>query len=610
MKLPIKISLIASCISIVFMLLLFDNVQNQLIKSKNDIAIKNYKKDLENLKHTLDLILSKAKNTLTVISIAKLNDSNVLNRFQNRFEYYMTNIDEISSMKYISLNGKELIHVSNKRLFNKVDTKSYLDENIFKVALTNDFFIGDVYFSQNNEMMIKLSKSVLDVNSNKIVGVMIIEVSMSSIQDLMSDKLVDFDAVILMNKNTNSAIYKSSMAQNISNEIFLTQNDEISNIVINKNKYLVASIDYINGHLNMKFSLLIKESNLFIDINKTLNKNLQFLLIIIIISSFIMFFILRYMLKPLNILIYDIKKLSNDISSSFSSKQEFSDEIGEIKYYFYHFVELVKEDKKRISDFNKLLKIKIKDEVKKNQLSQELLMQQSKMASMGEMLESIAHQWRQPLSIITTSSTGMKLEKEYDLLTDKQFYLSCDSITNSANHLSQTIDDFRSFFKQEKTKKAFNLKDVYQHTLNLLISKFKNKDIEIIENIEELSVIGFGNELVQVYMNILNNSRDELEIKDQKRLIFIDIYQENEYAVIKIKDNAGGVPDDIINDIFEPHFTTKGERDGTGIGLYMSKKIIEKSFKGTIVIGNEEFYHDEIKYKGALTTIMFPINLV
>jgi len=610
MKLPIKISLIASCISIVFMLLLFDNVQNQLIKSKNDIAIKNYKKDLENLKHTLDLILSKAKNTLTVISIAKLNDSNVLNRFQNRFEYYMTNIDEISSMKYISLNGKELIHVSNKRLFNKVDTKSYLDENIFKVALTNDFFIGDVYFSQNNEMMIKLSKSVLDVNSNKIVGVMIIEVSMSSIQDLMSDKLVDFDAVILMNKNTNSAIYKSSMAQNISNEIFLTQNDEISNIVINKNKYLVASIDYINGHLNMKFSLLIKESNLFIDINKTLNKNLQFLLIIIIISSFIMFFILRYMLKPLNILIYDIKKLSNDISSSFSSKQEFSDEIGEIKYYFYHFVELIKEDKKRISDFNKLLKIKIKDEVKKNQLSQELLMQQSKMASMGEMLESIAHQWRQPLSIITTSSTGMKLEKEYDLLTDKQFYLSCDSITNSANHLSQTIDDFRSFFKQEKTKKAFNLKDVYQHTLNLLISKFKNKDIEIIENIEELSVIGFGNELVQVYMNILNNSRDELEIKDQKRLIFIDIYQENEYAVIKIKDNAGGVPDDIINDIFEPHFTTKGERDGTGIGLYMSKKIIEKSFKGTIVIGNEEFYHDEIKYKGALTTIMFPINLV
>ena len=237
-----------------------------------------------------------------------------------------------------------------------------------------------------------------------------------------------------------------------------------------------------------------------------------------------------------------------------------------------------------------------------------IIAQQSKMASMGEMMESIAHQWRQPLSIISVSSSGIKMQKELDMLTDEFLLTSCDNITNSAKHLSDTIDDFRSFFQEDKVKKDFNIKTIFNKTTTLLISKFKNRGIKLIENIDDLTLNGFGNELVQVFMNILNNARDELEIKDIKRMIFIDIYKENNNVIIKIKDNAGGIPKDVLPKIFDSHFTTKQKRDGTGIGLHMTKRIIENSFSGTIEAKNIEFQYDGNDYIGAEFIIYIPIQ--
>jgi len=237
-----------------------------------------------------------------------------------------------------------------------------------------------------------------------------------------------------------------------------------------------------------------------------------------------------------------------------------------------------------------------------------LLMQQSKMAAMGEMLESIAHQWRQPLTVISTTATGIKVEKDLDILTDETLFEYCDNINNSVQHLSQTIDDFRSFLKKDKQKEKFYIKDIYIKTLNLISSKFKNRNIKIVENIENIEISGFGNELIQVFMNIFNNSRDELEILDIKRVLFLDIYKDENNLIIKIKDNAGGIPEDILPNVFEPYFTTKEERDGTGIGLYMTKKIIEKSFNGTITASNESYEYEKENYKGAKFTITLPIN--
>ncbi len=245
----------------------------------------------------------------------------------------------------------------------------------------------------------------------------------------------------------------------------------------------------------------------------------------------------------------------------------------------------------------------------------QIIIQHSKMAAMGEMLESIAHQWRQPLSVITTSSSSMKMQNELNILDDEHFSDFCDNITNSAFHLSQTIDDFRDFFKQDKEKDKFILANIFHNTLNLIGSQFKNSGIEIIENIDDIEMVGFKNELIQVFINILNNAKDELEKMDGKKLIFVDIYEDktaqaegiNGNIIIKIKDNAGGISKDILLSIFNAHFTTKEDTDGTGIGLHMSKKIIIDNFNGLIEANNEHYSYEEIEYTGAEFTIVLPL---
>jgi signal transduction histidine kinase len=234
------------------------------------------------------------------------------------------------------------------------------------------------------------------------------------------------------------------------------------------------------------------------------------------------------------------------------------------------------------------------------------------MAAMGEMLANIAHQWRQPLSAISTAATGVKLQKEINCLTDKDFDSALTSINSSAQYLSHTIDDFRNFFNPNNSKvQEFNITKTFNKILSILSAQFIAKKIEIIKNIENIKLSSIENELMQVLINILNNSRDVLEkIEDQKRLIFIDSYKNQKNLIIEIKDNAKGISEEIIDRIFEPYFTTKHKSQGTGIGLYMSKSIIEKHLKGSITVTNTTYTYENMKYKGAKFTIEIPIEKV
>lgn len=239
----------------------------------------------------------------------------------------------------------------------------------------------------------------------------------------------------------------------------------------------------------------------------------------------------------------------------------------------------------------------------------QMMIQHSKMAAMGEMLESIAHQWRQPLSIITTSASSIVMRKKLGVFDEDSLEPTCDTIVSSAKHLSHTIDDFRNFFKDEKEKEFFNLKETFSSTFSLISSKFKNRNIIIIEDIESIKIHGFRNELIQVLINILNNARDALEIKDIDRVIFVNICSKNDKAIIKIKDNAGGIAEGILPQIYDAHFTTKPDDKGTGIGLYMSQNIINNSFHGTINAINKKFEYEGITYSGVEFTIELPLNV-
>ena len=238
-----------------------------------------------------------------------------------------------------------------------------------------------------------------------------------------------------------------------------------------------------------------------------------------------------------------------------------------------------------------------------------LLIQKSKMAAMGEMIENIAHQWRQPLSLISVVSSTLLLQKKLDMHIPKD--QECEQLTkigDTVNYLSQTIDDFRSFFKEKKLKENFLLEDCYKKVLNLMCSNFKAMQIDVIENIENVEIETFENELIQVIMNILTNAKDVLLSKgnDFRKLIFIEIYKENDKSIFSIKDNAGGIPIENIEKIFEPYFTTKGD-EGTGIGLHMSKEIIQNHMNGELKVENSTFDYQGKEYKGAKFTIILPL---
>ena len=260
-----------------------------------------------------------------------------------------------------------------------------------------------------------------------------------------------------------------------------------------------------------------------------------------------------------------------------------------------------------IKELNNNLKSKINEEVIKNHKKDLQLFSQSKMAAMGEMLENIAHQWRQPLSVISTASSGIKIKNEMNMLEEGDIDSTMENISISVEHLSQTINDFRDFFKTNKKKNKFLITSTFKKTFKLTISQFKNANISIIKNIKEVYLFGFENELIHVLINIINNARDELIKKEQNaKLILIDTIVADQGLEIIIKDNAGGIPSDIIDNIFASHFTTKQDSNGTGIGLYMSKMIIEEHMNGTIEASNKEFIYENNSHVGAQFKICLP----
>ena len=256
---------------------------------------------------------------------------------------------------------------------------------------------------------------------------------------------------------------------------------------------------------------------------------------------------------------------------------------------------------KDLQVLNESLAAKIKEEVEKNLYIQEKLFKSEKLASMGEMIGNIAHQWRQPLSIISMGATGMQMQKKYDLLTDEIFDEICTDINNNVQYLSNTIDDFKNFIKGDRKKVTFNLDEGIHSFITLVKGSAINDNINLVLDIQkDINLFGYPNELIQCLMNIFNNSRDALNEKNIKnKYIFISTLIEDNKTIIKIKDNAGGIPVDILPRIFEPYFTTKHRFKGTGIGLHMTYNLIVTSMEGKIEASNKKYIYEEKEYVGA-----------
>ncbi|EDZ61607.1 multi-sensor signal transduction histidine kinase [Sulfurimonas gotlandica GD1] len=244
---------------------------------------------------------------------------------------------------------------------------------------------------------------------------------------------------------------------------------------------------------------------------------------------------------------------------------------------------IIDEKTKKLQEINENLEYLIETKTNENIKQLEIIQEQSKLASMGEMIGAIAHQWRQPLNEINMSIQN--LDDDYsDGLIDKEFIDKfIGKNKNTIKFMSNTIDDFRNFFRIDKVKDRFSTKEAINSTISIQSTQLNSHNINITLSGKDFEIDGFRSEFQQVILNIINNAKDAIiskNIKDGK----IDIVLRDRY--VEISDNGGGISKDVINRIFEPYFTTKDQGKGTGIGLYMSKMIIEDNIGGTVNVQN------------------------
>lgn len=335
-----------------------------------------------------------------------------------------------------------------------------------------------------------------------------------------------------------------------------------------------------------------------------INRSIFIAFIELLLSAILLIAISKWIIKNL----VGLTHVANAIASGdYSQRIELGDskETTELQLSFN---KMVTNIEKNIEDLEisykdqKLLSQKLQSQLEKNHEQNLLLTHQSRMAALGEMLANIAHQWRQPLNAITVHLTSMKVKNELHMIKENELNDTVDSVMKYATYLSNTIDDFQNFIKNDSVKERFSLQKSFSQAKDIVSVNLVNQQIQlnIVENDEELFVNGIKNELIQVFINILNNAKDVLnESSLEDKIIEVTFYKKDDKTYITIQDNAGGVKEDIIDKIFDPYFTTKHQSQGTGIGLYMSSRIIHEHFEGEIFVQNENITFKNNGYKGA-----------
>ena len=248
---------------------------------------------------------------------------------------------------------------------------------------------------------------------------------------------------------------------------------------------------------------------------------------------------------------------------------------------------------------SKDLEIRIEEEIKKNREKDYQLIKQNRLVQMGEMISMIAHQWRQPLNAISSATNLLLLKSQLHSLDEDNIPKITSDILEYTQRLSSTINDFQNFFKPNREEQEVRYSEVLEKVFIIVETSIRDNGIEIVKDLNSDIVFKtYLNDLIQAILNIIQNAKEVLvqnEIED--RYIKIKTHDN----ILTISDNAGGISDEIIDNIFDPYFTTKTEKNGTGLGLYMSKMIIEEHCSGKLSVENRE---DGVMFTIELTKVI------
>jgi len=465
-------------------------------------------------------------------------------------------------------------------------SKSLADKVIFIIififiSVNIILFIGGTILTKNTFYKLEKDKAeLIATNYAPLIGVNLF-LSLPKKIEYLGDKILENDSVIKVVVYDNKKNFKFKKSKR----------HHKSTIKVQAPLYKPNSLQQIGTleiyYSTTHFETFMKQYFIFI----------FFSFVFVILSSFGLYIYIKKQLFPLKRLSYLLKDYNPEIKIDIPYKNQ-DDEIGLISNAIdisnkktVEFSKNLQELANILIDANKNLEEKIKEELQVIREKDKQLLQQSRLAQMGEMINMIAHQWRQPLSAISATTSNINFKLMFDDIDKDELTKEIELISQYSQHLSSTIDDFRNFFKENKHKQKIDTQTLIDETLHIARVSIENHKIKIKTNLCcNKEIVTYANEVKQVLLNLLKNAQDALLERDvQDPYIEIGtLCGENDQTYIYVKDNAGGVPSDIKDKIFEPYFSTKLEKDGTGLGLYMSKTIIEDHCGGKLYVENEK----------------------
>ena len=567
----------------------------------NKISLQNGIQKTKEREQCFNLFLKKSQNQLFAIRNSSTFQNYLLENTTSVDDLFLTLIKsdkDMMQIRYLDKDGMEKIRVdkTNHNTKAKIVEPTMLQDkskrDYFTIAKTKP--LEKVHFSsidlnmENGQIELPYKPTLRAmlpiVKDGEFGGVLIINYFMDDfLQRLFNAPLYDMilvtkDGSIIKHfdteKSWSAQLEKSYTLQsefpNKAKNI-LTNSIYIDDTIVSRHLNLLVENDFILiAKLNDKYQTQAHDNQIF----KYIVNGLIVLLLAVVASVF-----LSSMMKNLFNKYYKTEELNNTLQNKK--------------------IELEKT-KQELEIVNNTLEQRIALEVEKSNKNQLLLTQHNKLAQMGEMLNMIAHQWRQPLSAISTAivaidiniaSGKFDIKKESDVENMLKFINhKHNNISDYVKFLSTTIDDFRNFFKTDKYPQSISISSLVTNALHMIEKPMKSKGINIqVEYQTDENIIVNQNELIHVILNILKNSGDNFqEKKVPNPTIKIDVTKQKSHYCITIKDNGGGIKEENMEKIFEPYYSTKLEKNGTGLGLFMSKIIVVEHHKGTLNVYNED----------------------
>lgn len=491
------------------------------------------------LEKTVKQLYSIRQNKLFSQYIQNKTDHNIKLNLSYLFETVIASDQDIMQIRYIDKEGKEKI---------RFDRKDYRDKEYFQAEKLQDKS-SRYYFQNSIDKIEKVWFSKLDLNiengkvevpfrstfrtilpiqyHNNFDGILIINYFAKPLLQRLFDT-ANYDSILIDNDGyiiNHFDPSKSWSRYQKKSFKFDTQNKDPNSV---KRELILPFANKLTLILRLKQKFLDKRHDFYI--NRALVIIITFTIVVFFISALI-FILLKY-----------------------------------------------------LTNQNVTLEILTKEKKEQNKL----MIQNTKMAAMGEMISNIAHQWRQPLNLVSMYCISLERKFQKGDLDEKYFEDFVQKINKTVGQMSDTIDDFSNFFKPNKQRELFDIGPMINEVLNMLGSTLRDNEIMVCFDPQlSYKYNGYKNELKHIIFNLINNSKDAIQINNiQEGKILVTLLEEKNNIIIRIEDNGGGIKPEIIDRVFEPYFTTKHKANGTGIGLYMCKMIIEESLGGTIRIFN------------------------